>query len=280
LIVPFEDPRRVLARHGLRPRREWSQSFLVNGGAVLRIASLVGAAPGDVVVEIGAGLGTLTRALAAGGARVVAIEPERDTARVLRAETAGDRNVEVIEADALRVDLASLARGERLLVAGNLPYAIAAPILVRVAEAAPTVSRAVLMVQAEMAERVAAKPGTKAYGALTIAAQASMNVRIGLSLGPGSFHPPPRVRSAVLVLEAMDPPRVSPAERAAMRPVVQAAFQRRRKTLRNALVDVVASSDVVDRALSAANVVPTRRGETLTIEEFAKLATLLLPPRS
>jgi 16S rRNA (adenine1518-N6/adenine1519-N6)-dimethyltransferase len=271
-VIPFEDPRRVLGRHGLRPRREWSQSFLVNAGAVARIASLAGAAPGDVVVEIGAGLGTLTRALAASGARVFAVEPERDTAKALRIETASDANVEVLEVDAMTLDLPALARGARLVVVGNLPYAIAAPLLVQVAEGAPAVARAVLMVQAEVARRVAGVPATKDYGALTIAVQSAMGVRIGLSLGPGSFHPAPKVRSAVLVLEAMDPPRVAPADRARLRPVVRAAFQRRRKTLRNALAGVVAPADAVDRALAAAEIDPGRRGETLSIEEFARLA--------
>jgi 16S rRNA (adenine1518-N6/adenine1519-N6)-dimethyltransferase len=273
--VPFEDPRAVLARHGSRPNRAWSQNFLVDAGAVGRIVDLVAAAPGDTVLEIGAGLGTLTRALASTGARVVAVEPEREALRILRAQTSGDPGVEIVEADALRIDLAPYARGGRLLVAGNLPYGIAAPLLVKIADAAPAVSRAVVMVQAEMADRVAAPPGTKAYGGLTVAVRASMSARMGLRLGPGAFHPPPRVRSGVLVLEAMDPPAVPPGRRPALRAVVRAAFGRRRKTLRNALVDVVAGSDRVDAALRDAGLDPTRRGETLTVEQFDRLARAL-----
>ena len=270
--IPFEDPRSVLARHGVRPNRAWSQCFLVNAGAVGRIVELVAAAPGDTIVEMGAGLGTLTLALATTGARVVAIEPEREALRVLRAQTSGTPNVEILEADALEADLTPYAGRGRLLVAGNLPYGVAAPLLVRIAEGAPPIARAIVMVQAEMADRVAADPGVKDYGALTVAVRASMTARIGMTLGPGSFHPPPKVRSAVLVLEAIDPPLVPPERREALRTVVRAAFGRRRKTLRNALVDVVDRSDRVDAALAGAGIDPRRRGETLSVEEFDRLA--------
>jgi 16S rRNA (adenine1518-N6/adenine1519-N6)-dimethyltransferase len=270
----WEDPRRVLARHGLRPKRAFSQNFLVSRAAVERIAAAVGPAPGELVVELGPGLGTLTAALARAGARVLALERDSDMIAVVRAEL-GRAGVEVREGDATAVDYAALAaeRGvPAVAVAGNLPYAITGAILRDLVASRRAVSRAVIMVQREVRDRLVAAPGTAAYGAVTVFVQAAYAVRPVALVPAGAFHPPPKVDSAVVALVPHAAPRAE--ENEAFREVVRAAFDARRKTLRNALARAM-GAEAADRALAAAGVDGGRRGETLSVEEFAALAAAI-----
>lgn len=269
----WEDPRRVLARHGLAPKRGFSQNFLVSRSAVEKIALAVAPAPGELVVELGAGLGTLTGALLRAGAHVIAIERDRDMAGVLRAELDGVERFELIEADAAALDLASLAAraGGRVAIAGNLPYAITGQILRALVDGVAHVSRAVVMIQREVRDRLLAPPGTKTYGALTVHTTSVFRVEPIVRVSAGSFHPPPKVESAVVRLVPLDRPRAEPT--AAFREVVRASFEARRKTLRNALVQLAGGDGArVDRALVAAAIDGTRRGETLSVEELDAVA--------
>lgn len=263
----FRDPRKVLAEHGLSPKRGFSQSFLTSRGVVERIARAAELRAGETVVELGAGLGTLTSALIATGARVIAVERDRELAPVLRAEL-GDAAT-VVEADAATLDLAALRLpGEaEVCVVGNLPYAITGAILQNLHRQREVVARAVLMVQLEVAERLLARPGSAEYGALSVFTQAGFEVRRVTRVAPGSFHPPPRVHSAVIHLRRLQPPRA--VERDAFRRVVRAAFQARRKTLRNALAPLGMDAEAL---LRAAGIDPRRRGETLDVEELDALA--------
>jgi 16S rRNA (adenine1518-N6/adenine1519-N6)-dimethyltransferase len=274
----IEDPRRVLARHGLRAKKSWGQNFLVDRRVHQAIVAAAALVPDDWVVEIGAGLGTLTAHLAEAvpEGRVIAVERDRDMAAVLRIELAGRPLVEIAEENALHLDYASLAaRAARpLVVVGNLPYQIASPLLFRVLEARPHVRRCVLMLQKEMAERILAGPGTKAYGALGVMVRTYAEARSIIRARAGAFHPPPKVDSKVLLLDPLAAPRVADSIAARYAQVVHAAFEQRRKTLKNAL-SARWESAVVDQALAHGGIDGRRRGETLTIEEFTRLAEAL-----
>jgi 16S rRNA (adenine1518-N6/adenine1519-N6)-dimethyltransferase len=269
----WEDPRAVLARHGLRAKRGYSQNFLISQRAVDTIAAATVIDADMVVVELGAGLGTLTSALLRAGTRVIAIERDPDMLRVLEAEL-GAYRLEVRREDAAALDYAALAQqiGGPPGVAGNLPYAITGPILRNLVEHRRSLAHAVVMVQREVRNRLVAQPGTGDYGALTVFTQAAFAVDTVLKLGAGAFHPRPRVESAVVRLK----PRAVPLaeETPAFRRTVRAAFQSRRKTLRNALATTTAPA-LASRALTAAGIDPDRRGETLSVQEFACLAAAL-----
>jgi 16S rRNA (adenine1518-N6/adenine1519-N6)-dimethyltransferase len=269
----FEDPRRVLARHGLRPKRGYSQNFLISERAVEAIARAAVPEPGALVVELGAGLGTLTSALLRAGARVIAVERDRDMIAVLTAELAA-HGVTLRRDDAAEIDYSALAAelGAAPAVAGNLPYAVTGAILRNLIAHRAAIARAVVMVQREVRNRLVAEPGGADYGALTVFTHAAFVVETVIRLGAGSFHPRPRVESAVVRLS----PRTEPLaeETPAFRRTVRAAFQNRRKTLRNALAST-AAPEVARRALASAGIDPDRRGETLAVPEFAALAAAL-----
>jgi 16S rRNA (adenine1518-N6/adenine1519-N6)-dimethyltransferase len=178
--------------------------------------------------------------------------------------------------DAADVDYAALKRepSEKLCVVGNLPYAITGAILRNLVDSRPHISRAIVMVQREVRDRLIALPGTKEYGALTVFTTAAFKVQTVLKLPPSAFHPPPKVHSAVVRLDAQDKPRAE--ETLAFRTVVKAAFEQRRKTLRNALRAAI--DERAEVALAKADIDPMRRGETLSVEEFARLAACVPEP--
>jgi 16S rRNA (adenine1518-N6/adenine1519-N6)-dimethyltransferase len=265
-VPGWEDPRRVMRRHGLAPKRAFSQNFLVARSAVERIAEALAPRRDELTVELGPGLGTLTAALLRAGANVLAIERDRDMLEVLGRELGSISRLRVIEGDAASVDLAALAREHGpLALCGNLPYAVTGAILRNLTEQRLAVSRAVVMVQREVRDRLLAEPGTKAYGVLTVFTQASFAVEPVLRVPAGAFFPPPKVESAVVRLVPLATPRAEETE--SFREVVHAAFGMRRKTLRNALKRIGAEG-----ALDAAGIDGSRRGETLSIEELAALA--------
>lgn len=269
----FEDPRSALARHGLRAKKRFSQSFLTSPHAVLAIAKATQAGKGTVVIELGAGLGTLTAALHATGARVIAVERDRDMVAVLEQDLA-PRGVRVLAADAAALDYTELARAEgcQLLVAGNIPYAITGAILRNLVAARAVVPRAVLMVQREVRDRLQAQPGSKEYGALSVFTCAAYAPSTVITLAPTCFHPPPRVHSAVVRLERREQPLAE--ETPAFRSTVRAVFQSRRKTLRNALSSAW-PSEAIDAALAMLELPPATRGETLSPERLAALSGAL-----
>ena len=273
-------PRVLLERHGLRAKKSWGQNFLGDEAILDDIARLAVERPGEAVVELGSGLGHLTERLVAHGARVVAVERDRDMARVLRAELG--HAVRVEEADAVRLDLRAVAAlapgggaGERVAVAGNIPYHLTSPILFSLLDQADAVSRAVLLVQREVAERLAAAPGTKDWGLLSVLLQQRGPVTLERVVPRGAFHPPPRVESAVVRIDLHGrAPRAPDA--AAFRLLVKAGFAQRRKTLRNALEAArVAPREQIAGALARAGIDPGRRGETLTVQEWEALAGAL-----
>jgi 16S rRNA (adenine1518-N6/adenine1519-N6)-dimethyltransferase len=277
---PFPDARTLLARYQLRAKKGYGQNFLVAERVFRAIVDAAVRSDDDWIVEIGAGLGTLTARLAerVPEGKVIALERDPDMLMVLRAELGGVDNVEIEAGDALRYDLGMAARwrGDAITVCGNLPYHIAVPLLFRVLEARASVRCAVVMVQKEMADRIVASPGGKDYGALGVMIRTYADVSTVAKVGAGAFVPAPKVDSAVIkvVPLAGAQPRVAIADDKHYGRVVHAAFGQRRKTLRNAL-RAVFDERAVDDALAQAAIDGGRRGETLDIAEFGRLAAAL-----
>jgi 16S rRNA (adenine1518-N6/adenine1519-N6)-dimethyltransferase len=260
-------PKDLLKKYGFSAKKSWGQNFLVDEKSYQAIVEACRSTKSDWVVEIGAGLGTLTERLQAHAARVIAVERDRDMVTVLRGELSG--NVEIAEANALSYDYAAVeARaGRKPIVVGNLPYQIASPILFRLLEARRHLSRIVVMLQKEMVDRIVAAPSTPEYGALGVMVRMFGEPKLVRKVPAGAFLPAPKVDSAVLAIEPFPGTRVPVRDVDRFGEIVHAAFQQRRKTLRNALSKLAGPE-----AFVRAQVDPQRRGETLTVEEFAKLA--------
>jgi 16S rRNA (adenine1518-N6/adenine1519-N6)-dimethyltransferase len=273
-----EEIEALLEKYGLRPKHSLGQHFLVSAAVYERIMREAALAPDDWVVEIGAGLGTLTRLLchAVPQGRVIALERDRALGGVLERELGSGDNLEVWLGDAVSFDLRATAQraGRSLVVAGNLPYQISSPILGRLENGAGLVRRAVLMLQREVAARLCAKPGSSEYGSLSVMVPLHYEVRLALRVGRQSFLPAPKVESTVVRLEARPEPLVPVADEGYLRRVVRAAFGQRRKTLRNAL-RTIAAPEVIEHALAATMIDGARRGETLPLSEFSRLAAEL-----
>jgi len=270
-------PRELLRQHGLRPKHSWGQNFLGDPGLLRQVAEAVELRPGDTVVELGAGLGHLTRALAATGARVVAVERDRDLVKVLEAEQLP--GVQVVAANAADVRFAELAGVPEVAVAGNLPYHLTSPILFQVLDQHASVGRAVFTLQQEVVERIAAPAGTREAGVLSALLQLHFDVERLFDVPARTFHPPPKVDSAVVRLDRLSHPRAEVRSEDRFRRVVKAAFAQRRKTLLNSMRSdkELASPDQLSQALQRAGVDPGRRGETLSIQELAAIERALAP---
>ncbi|HEX3483260.1 MAG TPA: 16S rRNA (adenine(1518)-N(6)/adenine(1519)-N(6))-dimethyltransferase RsmA [Kofleriaceae bacterium] len=279
-VQPFPDARVLLGRYGLQAKKWFGQNFLISDRVFRAIVDATVARDDDWIVEIGAGLGTLTGRLAerVPEGKVIALERDPDMIAVLRSELGGVDNVEIEDCDALRYDLRMAARwrGDPIAVCGNLPYHIAAPLLFRVIDARSVVRCAVVMIQKEMADRIVARPGTKAYGVLGVMIRTYADVTLVAKVSAGSFVPAPKVDSAVIKLVPLPggAPRVPIADAEHYSRVVHAAFGQRRKTLRNALRAVWLDAEV-DAGLAASAIDGVRRGETLEIAELAALAAAL-----
>jgi 16S rRNA (adenine1518-N6/adenine1519-N6)-dimethyltransferase len=269
--------RQLLARAGLRPKRRYGQNFLENPSAARKIARLaVAPVPaGARTLEIGAGTGTLTFALLEEGADLTAIEIDPALVTLLRSR--GDlTRAQILQADALTFDYRAWANGRPWTVAGNLPYNVATPLVVRLIEMEGGPDSITVMVQKDVADRFTAKPATAAYGSLSVAVQYAMRVEPAFTLAPGSFFPPPKVRSAVVRLDRRAEPAVRPRDIELFWKVVRAAFAYRRKTLPNSLALALDfDRPKIARALSLSNLSPELRGERLDLGDFARLADAL-----
>ena len=264
------DPLRdVIARHGLSASKALGQNFILDRKLLERIAAVPGSLDGQTVYEVGPGPGGLTRALLDAGANVVAVERDRRCVPALDElrEEYGDR-LRVIEADALKVDERTEA-GDGAHVVANLPYNVGTALLLRwlAADRWPPWWRSLtLMFQKEVAERIVAKPGTEAYGRLSVAAQWRATARIAMTVNRSAFVPPPKVTSAVVhIVPAKAPDGVDPK---ALERLTEAAFGQRRKMLRSSLKSVAGATEALERL----GIDAERRAETLTIDEWVKLA--------
>lgn len=280
----FEDPRAILRRHAIQPRKSLGQHFLVDQSALARIIAAIEASKEDTVLEIGAGLGLLSRALAAAAGRVVALEIDEQLHRALSATLAECPNVRIVLGDVLAMDLAEAAglppeppgRRRCFKVVGNLPYYITSLLLRQVLTARVRPELAVVTVQEEVARRILAGPG--AMSLLAVSVQFYAQPRLIARIPAGAFYPSPKVDSAVLRLEVRAAPPValpSGGEEAFFR-VVKAGFGQRRKQLRNSLAaGLRVTSKTAVAALAEAGIDPRRRPETLDLEEWSRLATAL-----
>jgi 16S rRNA (adenine1518-N6/adenine1519-N6)-dimethyltransferase len=268
----------VLKHHGLYTRKNLGQHFLIDDNVVGRIIQVADLTPGEAVLEVGPGIGTLTDALLAAGAVVVAVEFDRGLLPALAALQAEYPTLAVVQHDAVSVptELLSTPAGPPRALVANLPYAVAATVVLRFFQEIPSLTRAVVMVQAEVADRIAASPGTKAYGAYTVKLALHARVASRFAVPRSCFLPPPRVDSALIRLDrqqrGLAPELMVSAARAA-----EAAFSQRRKTVRNSLgagLGVPAAS--ADALLQEAGIDGSLRAENLTVEEYITLGRVLL----
>lgn len=266
----------ILQRHHIRPRKGFGQHFLVNMGALTKIVRAVGPAPDEPLLEIGPGIGVLTRMLADAGARVTAVEADRRMVEVLAAELGTHPRVRIVAGDILAVDWAVTidhppsTNDRRQRVVGNIPYNISSPILFRLRDHRHLFREAVLMLQREVADRLTARVGTKEYGLLTLGLGVVGTCERLFDVAPGSFWPAPKVVSSVVRIRLPDPPPFPDNDLAAFERVTRTAFRTRRKTIRNTLM-AIATPRQIDAALAAAGIDPTRRPETISVEEFVTL---------
>ncbi|MEV0951458.1 16S rRNA (adenine(1518)-N(6)/adenine(1519)-N(6))-dimethyltransferase RsmA [Promicromonospora sp. NPDC050249] len=279
LLGPAEI-RDLAGRLGVRPTKTLGQNFLHDGGTVRKIVRIAGLKPGERVVEVGPGLGSLTLGLVEAGASVVAIEIDRllagQIAETVRARFP-DADFEVVLSDAL--DVTTLPGAPPTALVANLPYNVAVPVLLTMLERFDSLERVLVMVQAEVADRIAAVPGSKIYGIPSVKAAWYASARRAGTIGRNVFWPAPNVDSALVYLERREPPSTT-APRERVFTVVDAAFAQRRKTLRAALSGLFGSGVAAETALRAAGVDPSARGETLVVEQFARIAEQLGTHRS
>lgn len=270
-----DSPREILKRHGLRAKESWGQNFLSDEVILSRIVDEAMLTKDDVVVELGPGLGHLTRALLETGCRLFAVERDRDMVRVLEGQKLA--GLTIVEGNAADVDFAKVAGVDQVIVVGNLPYHLTSPILFEVLDQADHVQRAVFTLQAEVVERLSAEPGGREYGLLTVLLNLRFHVEQVLSIPAHFFHPPPKVDSAVVRLSRRSKPRAEVVSEARFRQVVKAGFAQRRKTLSNSLASDRKLADTydLDAALVTAGLDGKRRAETLSVEEFAALERAL-----
>lgn len=275
------ETRRLAAELGLRPAKEWGQNFVVDPAVVTRIARLSGASSVDVVLEVGPGLGALTMALLDTGATVVALEIDPRLATALpqtvgRLRPAAASRLQVLTGDAVALEAAAVAgpAGAPTRTVANLPYNVAVPVLLAVLERLPTVTDVLVMVQAEVADRLTEPPGSRVYGVPSVkVAWYAAARRVG-SVPPSVFWPVPRVDSGLVALTRRPPPAPATLRHATFA-CIDAAFGQRRKGLRTALAGLAGSPAAAESALQTAGIPPLTRGEQLTIGDFARIATAL-----
>ncbi|MFG2223962.1 16S rRNA (adenine(1518)-N(6)/adenine(1519)-N(6))-dimethyltransferase RsmA [Streptomyces sp. NPDC048644] len=269
------DVRELAAALGVRPTKQRGQNFVIDANTVRRIVRTAGVRPDDVVVEVGPGLGSLTLGLLEAADRVTAVEIDEVLAAALPATVAArmpgraDRFA-LVHQDAMQVT--ELPGAAPTALVANLPYNVAVPVLLHMLATFPTIDRTLVMVQAEVADRLAARPGNKVYGVPSVKANWYAEVKRAGSIGRNVFWPAPNVDSGLVSLVRRTAPPETTATRDEVFAVVDAAFAQRRKTLRAALSGWAGSAAAAEDALVAAGVSPQARGESLTVEEFARIA--------
>lgn len=275
-------PRNILKKHGIRPLKRLGQSFLVDNNITKKIVMISDIKSGDIVVEIGSGLGIMTAMIAQEAKRVIALEVDKYMVDILREELKNHPNVEIVQTDVLKYDFSSAfteSPQKTLKIIGNIPYNISSQILFRLIQFRDYISSMVLMFQKEVAERIIAPPGTKEYGIISVIVSMYTKPSLEVSVPGSCFYPKPNVDSSVLKLTVREAPLFNIKNPDFFSKVVKTAFSKRRKTLLNNLKysDLLKASkkDITD-ILELLDIDSNRRGETLTVEEFGKLSNALL----
>ena len=260
-----------MAEQKHRPRKRFGQNFLHDQQVLGRMLQAINPAAGEHIVEIGPGEGALTCPLLQQHGSLTAIELDRDLVPLLVKKCATLGKLDIMQADALKFDFASLAApGKPIRIVGNLPYNISTPLLFHLASYAGIMTDLHVLLQKEVAQRIAATPGNKSYGKLSVMMQSTFSAHLLFDVGPGAFKPPPKVASTFIRLKPHPAPVVDIHDHKNFVKLVTAAFSQRRKTLRNSLATVMDSS-----VIEAAGVDPGRRAETLSLQEFATLSNML-----
>lgn len=262
----------ICKRFDIKMSKKLGQNFLIKRGIVDEIVHAAELTPGEPVLEVGPGIGTLTQGLAQSGADVTAIELDRRLLEVLDTTLASYDNVRIIHGDVLKLDVPSIMNHKPFKVVANLPYYITTPIIMSLLESKLPIERLVVMVQKEVALRMVAKPGTKDYGALSVAVQYYTEPDIVLDVPPKSFLPAPAVTSSVIRCVLRDKPPVDVIDEKLFFRVVKAGFAQRCKTFSNTMKTTGLSKDRIEELLAKANIDGQRRGETFTLQEFADVA--------
>ena len=266
----------ILRAFDLHASRRLGQNFLISPGVVRAVVEAAEIENGDRVLEIGPGIGTLTQGLLEAGAEVTAVELDKKLPAVLGETLRGYEHLKVVQGDILKTDIPALMGVQPFKVAANLPYYITTPILLSLLEQSLPITHIVTMVQKEVAERMTASPGGKDYGALSVAVQYHTEPEIVLDVPPSCFFPAPEVDSAVIACTVRKTPAVAVQDEHLFFRVVKASFGQRRKTLSNALKPLGFSKEQIEDALLSAGIDSTRRGETLSLAEFAAIANKLM----
>ena len=274
-IASREVTRYILKTFNIHMSKKLGQNFLIDADIVRGIVDAADICPGDRVLEIGPGIGTLTQGLAEAGAEVTAVELDKKLPAVLARTLEGYDNVHIVPGDILKVNIPEIMGPEPFKVAANLPYYITTPIIMTLLERRLPISRLVTMVQKEVADRMVAAPGTKAYGALSVAVQYYTRPHVELDVPPRSFIPAPDVDSVVIVCDVREKPPVETTDEKLFFRVVRASFGQRRKTLSNALKGAGFDKELIRQVLPAAGIDGSRRGETLSLAEFAAIANAM-----
>ena len=262
----------ICKRFDIKMSKKLGQNFLIKRGIVDEIVKAADLQEGEPVLEIGPGIGTLTQGLAQSGANVTAIELDTRLLEVLDTTLAQYSNVTIVHGDVLKLDVPSIMHHEQFKVVANLPYYITTPIIMSLLESRLPIERLVVMVQKEVALRMVAKPGTKDYGALSVAVQYYTKPDIVLDVPPKSFLPAPAVTSSVIRCVLRDEPPVDVVDEKLFFRVVKAGFAQRRKTFANTMKTTGLSKDRIEELLAKANIDGQRRGETFTLQGFADVA--------
>ena len=262
----------ICKRFDIKMSKKLGQNFLIKRGIVDEIVHAAELTVGEPVLEVGPGIGTLTQGLAQSGADVTAIELDRRLLEVLDTTLASYDNVRIIHGDVLKLDVPMIMNHKPFKVVANLPYYITTPIIMSLLESKLPIERLVVMVQKEVALRMVAKPGTKDYGALSVAVQYYTEPDIVLDVPPKSFLPAPAVTSSVIRCVLRDKPPVDVIDEKLFFRVVKAGFAQRRKTFANTMKTTGLSKDRIEELLAKANIDGQRRGETFTLQEFADVA--------
>lgn len=269
-------PREFFSKLNVRPSKTLGQNFITDMRIIDRILEAARIAPGDEVLEIGAGLGALTFALAGQAERVVTIERDEKLAAALKGPLEKFPNVELVPGDALKIDFREFYRQRRLKVISNLPYSVSSPILIKLLRDREIFSSLVLMLQLEVGERITSLPGGKEYGSLSVLIQAYFDVKSLFRVPAQAFWPVPKVDSVVIEFLPLGSPRVSIPDDELFEKVLRASFSSRRKMIGNSLASIL-GKEAADRALSSAGIDRGRRAETLTVAEFGALTRQVFP---
>lgn len=263
----------LVKKYNFKFSKSLGQNFLIDDSVPRDIVSGAEVCKDDLVIEIGPGVGTLTAQLLNTAKRVVAIELDNDLIPILSQELGDNQNFTLIHNDALKVDFNEIIGDEQSVkLVANLPYYVTTPIIVKLLKEKYNFKSLTIMIQKEVAERMAAEPGNKDYGALSLLVQYYCNTEIVRKVPPACFIPRPKVDSIVIRLEKLDNPRVEVQNEKLFFYIIRNAFNMRRKTLWNGVKNIGLPKEKLEEAFSEANVDPKRRGETLSIEEFAALA--------